>query len=55
MLGQHHRRERVALGSTEELLRLGEAPLPAAQIREPHDGQAAPGRPLRGAGTRSPR
>jgi hypothetical protein len=32
-VGQHHRRERVALGLTEELLRFGKSPLPAAQVR----------------------
>ena len=32
-VGQHHRRERMSLGSMKELLHLGKAPLPATQLR----------------------
>ena len=45
-LGQHQRGERIARGSVQQLLRLGDAALPAAQIGEPQDRQSAPGGPL---------
>jgi hypothetical protein len=41
-LGQDHRCEWVTRRLLEELLRLAESSLPAAQVREPHDREASP-------------